>query len=109
MKTLRTATIVCVTSIRLFFLDIRYKKTLQELCPMLYKRMRKQIYRYTDETLEFKIKLLRESVCYFKTVERRALVEIAFQMKIVAYQKDTIVLKPFTKIHDLLIVFDGIL
>lgn len=55
-----------------------YKKTLLELCPMLYKRMRSQTYKYDDEVLEYKIHLLRESVYYLKTVEREALVELAY-------------------------------
>ena len=51
----------------------------------MYKRMRSQIYQYDDEILENRIQLLRESVYYFKLVEREALVELAFQMNIMIY------------------------
>ena len=78
LKTKRTATIFSKTTVRLFFLDIMYKKTLLELCPMLYKRMRSQTYKYDDEVLEYKIHLLRESVYYLKPVEREALVELSY-------------------------------
>lgn len=40
--------------------------------------MRHQIYNYKDDVLEYKVKLLRESVHYLKEAEREALVEIAF-------------------------------
>ena len=78
LKSKRTATILTKQNARLFFLDIKFKKTFLSLCPKIHKRMRDQIYQYDDEILENKIHLLRESVYYFKSVERRALVELAF-------------------------------
>ena len=52
------------------------------LCPKIFKRARKQIYSYTDDPiLKYKIRLLRESVCYFQKAENKALTEIAFQME----------------------------
>lgn len=109
MKTKRTATVMCKTSARIFFLDFRYKQTLLELCPMLYKRMRSQVYRYEDEVLEYKIRLLRLSVYYFEKAEREALVELSFQSKVEVYQKDILLKKQLSKIDELLIVADGIL
>ena len=88
LKTKRTASIYCKSSIRSFFLDIRSKKTFHDLCPKLHKRMRNQIFTYQDECLEYKVKILKESVFYFHNVEREALVELSFQMKILAFQKD---------------------
>ena len=78
LKSKRTATILTKSSARLFFLDIKFKNNLRQLCPKMFKRMRSQIYQYDDEILENKIQLLRESVYYFKSVEREALVELAF-------------------------------
>lgn len=42
--------------------------------------------------LSYKVMLLRESVYYFREVEREALVEIAFQMTIESYPKDFLVM-----------------
>ena len=52
------------------------------MCPILYRRMRSQIFKYKDEALEYKLSLLRGGVHYLAEVEREALVEIAFQMKL---------------------------
>lgn len=40
LETRRTATVSCLSNCRLFFLDIRYKKTLLQLCPLLFRQMR---------------------------------------------------------------------
>ena len=78
LKVRRTASIFCISNVRLFFLGINYKKTLLQLCPMLYKRMRDLIYLHRDEVLQHKIKLLKESIFYLRHAERDALVELAF-------------------------------
>ena len=107
LRTRRTATLISNTSVRIFFLDIRYKKTLLELCPNLYKRMRRQIFTYSDDNLEYKVQLLRQSVFYFKEAEREALVEIAFQMAIKSYIKGSAIIKHHAKIRDVIIILDG--
>ena len=43
--------------------------------------------------LEYKINLLKESVYYLKPVEREALVELSFQMKIRTHQRNELVVK----------------
>ena len=109
LKTRRTATIVCGSTVRLFYLDVRYKKKLLELCPLLYRRMRTQIYKYKDECIEYKINLIKGGVNYLQNVEREALLELAFQMKISAYKGDDPVVKTLEKINALFIIFDGML
>ena len=44
----RTATLQSKANSRLFFLENRYKKTLSANCPILFKRLRKQIYSYEE-------------------------------------------------------------
>lgn len=109
LKARRTASIFCISNVRLFFLGVNYKKTLLQLCPMLYKRMRDLIYLYHDEVLQHKIKLLQESVFYLRHAERDALVELAFQMEVQQYQKDNLVINQLQKITQLIIVYDGML
>ena len=77
------------------------------MCPILYRRMRSQIFKYKDEALEYKISLLRGGVHYLAEVEREALVEIAFQMKLQAYRADDLIVKQLDKIDSLRLVFDG--
>ena len=71
--------------------------------------MRALIFTYEDEVIEYRIKLLRESVWYLRRAEREARVELAHQMKIVNVARDRILLKHMTKINQLIIVYDGVI
>jgi signal-transduction protein with cAMP-binding, CBS, and nucleotidyltransferase domain len=75
---------------------------------MLYRRMKNQIYSYRDPDLEYKVKMLRDSVCYFKDAEREPLVDIAFQMSITAYYPGTAIIKQHAKIRSIYVIFDGL-
>lgn len=45
---------------------------------------------------------------YLKHVEREALVELAFQVSIKGYQKDTLIQKQLKALKSVIVVFDGI-
>ena len=92
----------------MFFLENSYKKKFASLCPKLFRRFRSQIYSYSrDPTLSYKIRFLRESVCYFQRAENKALTEIAFQMEIRQINIEDTLIKQNDKVKELLIVFDG--
>ena len=75
---------------------------------MLYRRMKNKIYSYRDPDLEYKVKMLRDSVCYFKDAEREPLVDIAFKMSITAYYPGTAIIKQHAKIRSIYVIFDGL-
>ena len=72
--------------------------------------MKKMMYLYvnSDETLQNKVRLLRDNIYYLANAEKRSLIELAMQMLSRAYKETTqIVLKQYQKIDELLFVYRG--
>ena len=76
-NTKRTASIVNADNNRLFFLNKLNIHQLQKMCPRITHQLQNLIYQYQDHRLLSKVKMLKDSVYYFKNVEYKALIELA--------------------------------
>ena len=103
----RTATVVNYSNTRVCFLSKDDKKLLQSICPQIANRMQQGIYKYNDEAIVQKTELLRASVSYFRKIEKRALIELAFQLKVDYIKRDELIFQQFHKLTEIIIVYSG--
>ena len=113
LDTTRTATVVNGANNRVCLLPKRDEvfELLRCSCRRLLQCMHQQVYSYveTDSAVREKVVFLRNSVPYFKDVEEKALIEIAFQMRTQLTKKGELVHRQHSKVKDLVVVFDGAL
>ena len=80
LETRRTATIIAESVASLLFLSKDYKKLFMTNCPLIYSTIRRQIYKYTDDAITKKKRLIKMSVDYFYKIDNDALTELAYQL-----------------------------